>query len=231
MHKNLTIMRKRYDEVKRVQQLKEQEMVAMKRQCDLFDQEEALMNGTKGDTHKELQQEQQELDSVKNRFEKVWFDKKTLEQMLLRCKQDDISYQLRAQRLEKELAAMEGEVLRLQGESGEHLQMGQQSQLVLNRLVSNIYEDQGIRQDQEAVLTEAVCIKEQHVLRMQEHAHKQREVAETAAYEMKYSNEEKWRNLLMVHKYLQMFLKTKMARIYSHYQKTEKGYARIRQCC
>lgn len=60
-------------------------------------------------------------------------------------------------------------------------------------------------------------------------AQKQREVAEVAAYEMKYSNEEKWRNLLVVHKFLQLFLKTKMSRLYSVYQKTERGYSLIKQ--
>lgn len=79
MHKNLTIVRKRFDEVKRVQQLKEQEMVTMKKQCDLFDQEEAVINHTMGGNHKDLDGEKEELQTVKARFEKVWFDKKTLE--------------------------------------------------------------------------------------------------------------------------------------------------------
>lgn len=79
MHKNLTIMRKRFDEVKRVQQLKEQEMVSMKKQYDLLDQEEHVINQTKGGNHKDLDVEKEELETVKAKFEKIWFDKKTLE--------------------------------------------------------------------------------------------------------------------------------------------------------
>lgn len=54
------------------------------------------MNCNKGDIGKEVVVGQETLEEVKGKFEKVWFDKKTLEQMLLRCKSDDIQYQLRA---------------------------------------------------------------------------------------------------------------------------------------
>ena len=42
---------------------------------------------------------------------------------------------------------------------------------------------------------------------------KQNEVAEKAAYELKYSNEKKWRNLLLASKFLNVFLKVKMDKL------------------
>ena len=53
-------------------------------------------------------------------------------------------------------------------------------------------------------------------------------MAEVAAYELKYSNEKKWRNLLLVNKFLLAFMKSKMARMIKYYEEVEGGYQKIK---
>jgi len=53
-------------------------------------------------------------------------------------------------------------------------------------------------------------------------------VAETAAYELKYDNEKKWRNLLIVNRFLLSFLKSKMGRMIKYYDEVEGGYQKIK---
>ena len=57
---------------------------------------------------------------------------------------------------------------------------------------------------------------------------KQREVAENAVTQNKDLNEQKWRRLLLVHKFLAFFLKKKMDRELSRFSTVEEAYKRIK---
>lgn len=57
---------------------------------------------------------------------------------------------------------------------------------------------------------------------------KQREVAENAVTQNKDLNEQKWRRLLLVHKFLAYFLKKKMDRELSRFSTVEEAYKRIK---
>jgi len=57
---------------------------------------------------------------------------------------------------------------------------------------------------------------------------KQREVAENAITQNKDLNEQKWRRLLLVHKFLAFFLKKKMDRELKRFATVEEAYKRIK---
>lgn len=106
--------------------------------------------------------------------------------------------------------------------------MYEQSTYVLNSLLRNVEEDDWIRQNKFDILTETVNVKVEAETKRTNQIQKRNEVAETAAYELKYDNEKKWRNLLIVNRFLLSFLKSKMGRMIKYYDEVEGGYQKIK---
>lgn len=106
--------------------------------------------------------------------------------------------------------------------------MFEQSSYVLNNLVQNVQEDHWIRQNKFEILKETVDMKLEAETKRNQQIQKRNEVAEIAAYELKQSNEKKWRNLLMVNRFVLSFLKSKMGRMIKYFNEVEQGYQKIK---
>ena len=99
VHNTLTNIRKRYDEVKRMQQNRNQEIEQMKRSLETMKLEEAVLSDEKYNVEMQIQDINSQLDTVRMNIRKQAYDKNSLEHMLMRYKKDLIQYQLRSLRL------------------------------------------------------------------------------------------------------------------------------------
>ena len=168
------------------------------------------------------------MKSVQVKLQEVSSTKRTYEFMLDRVKKDHLINQKNSvsvdRKIEKDEAMIEKNRELLIKRRREEAETRHAISVINQRIKSQ--KDQ--REEELDRLKEIFNKRKDMEMKRQNRIEKQREVAENAITQNKDLNEQKWRRLLLVHKFLSFFLKKKMDRELKRFSTVEDAYRRIK---
>ncbi|CAK86081.1 unnamed protein product (macronuclear) [Paramecium tetraurelia] len=228
VHANLTELKKSCDYMKMSGNNKDKDIDKMRKdidqmsyQIEQYNQRQKELERQENDYSSKLQ-EQQKLLSQSN------YDKKIFEHMLTRMKTDQVNYQLRANQYERHLRQA---FLACQSSSQKALEiqvLHQKTMLALKEVADGIKQQNRNREKNISRFKNELKQKQDVEHKRDERIKRQQEIAEVAANDIRDGALKKWRKLLLVHKFLNSFLKSKMQRGIAQYHHLEIAFQKIK---
>lgn len=228
LHETLKELRSKYDSMV-------EECVKKERRLKNIQDEIASINVQKEKIAKEeveceqnLENAETNLKTVQEKLKQVTNTKKTYEYMLERVKRDHLINQKNSVSVDRQI-----ERDQVQIEKNRELLLKKKREeaetrhaiSVLNKRIKDQKEDREIEMNRvKDIFRKRNELENKRLARLE----RQREVAENAVTQNKDLNEQKWRRLLLVHKFLSFFLKKKMDRELKRFATVEDAYRRIR---
>lgn len=228
LHETLKELRSKYDSM--VEECNKKERRLKKVQDDISSiklQKEKILKEEK-ECERDLKEADQSLENIQQRYQEVSNTKRTYQFMLDRIKRDHLINQKTSisvdRKIEKDSYMIEKNrellIKKKREESDTRHAIG-----VINQ---KIREQKDQREEELDRLKDIFRKRKEMEIKRQNRLDKQREVAENAITQNKDLNEQKWRRLLLVHKFLSFFLKKKMDRELKRFSTVEDAYKRIK---
>lgn len=228
LHETLKDLRAKYDSM--VEECNKKERKLKKIQDEISSiqlQKEKILKEEKM-CEENLQAADTNLKNVQVKLQEVSSTKRTYEFMLDRVKKDHLINQKNSvsvdRKIEKDEALIEKNRELLIKRRREEAETRHAISVINQRIKSQ--KDQ--REEELDRLKEIFNKRKDMEMKRQNRIEKQREVAENAITQNKDLNEQKWRRLLLVHKFLSFFLKKKMDRELKRFSTVEDAYRRIK---
>jgi hypothetical protein len=228
LHDTLKDLRAKYDNMveecnKKERKLKriQDEISSIQLQKDKILKEEKLCeeNLEKADTNlKEVQQKLLEVSSTK----------RTYEYMLDRVKKDHLINQKNSISVDRKIERDEVSIEKNRELLIKRKREEAETRHAISVINQKLKEQQDQRDDEMTRLEDIVRKRRDLEAKRKARLEKQKEVAENAITQNKDLNEQKWRRLLLVHKFLSFFLRKKMEREMKRFSTVEDAYRRIK---
>ena len=224
----LAALRKNYDHVHKQVVEREEELKLLKKQIEQVNQEELYAEGDAISMNENLEELHIASQTVKKRHEVSQMDQKIYHHMLDRMKKDLIAMKIRTNELKTSLKNKSTIVSSEDEKFRKSKEQRLQSKFQLNKLISNVDQEQKKRQERIQSLQKSIRNKEEAVQRRMERGKRQQEIADAAANENKDSDELKMRENFMVQKLWAVFLKRKMENEMRKSAEVEDAFQTIR---
>lgn len=228
LHETLKDLRSKYDSM--VEECNKKEMKLKKIQDEIASiqlQKDKILKEEK-QCEDNLQLADSNLKQVQVRLQEVSATKRTYEFMLDRVKRDHLINQKNSvsvdRKIEKDESAIEKNrelLIKRKREESE-------TKHAINVINQRIKSQKDQREEELDRLKEIFNKRKEMEMKRQNRIEKQKEVAENAITQNKDLNEQKWRRLLLVHKFFAFFLKKKMDRELKRFSTVEDAYRRIK---
>ncbi|CAD8137786.1 unnamed protein product [Paramecium pentaurelia] len=228
VHINLTELKKSCDSMKINGIKKEKDIENMRKEIDSMTIQVDQYNQTQNNLQVKEKELQQKLENQHKLLSESQYDRKIFEHMLNRMKKDQLVYQLRANQYERHLQ------LALQQHHSSTYKTQQIQEIYSKTLMALKEVTEGIQQQNKNREKNLQRFKDDLKQRQDieqkrdDRIKRQQEIAEVAAKDIKDSALKKWRKLLLVHKFLNSFLKNKMQRGIAQYQDLEMTFQKIK---
>ncbi|KRX07085.1 hypothetical protein PPERSA_05249 [Pseudocohnilembus persalinus] len=224
---NLIALRKKFDHYKHQVQVAQKEFDLLSQESENLKKRESELE-SKMYNDKISDQYQNEARQAKQLFENSYWQYKSYQHMRNRLKQDMVSYQLRQNQIQNQIDIGETVLKNLEQETIKTQQFNHSTNVLMQNMLKEIEEQQRIRQkelemyqsDHDQVILTSRLKQEQTI--------KQKEVSEQTMYD-KDIQEKKWRQLYLVHLFVNQLFKAKMTRELSKFEIIEKTFQNIKQ--
>ncbi|KAM3147750.1 hypothetical protein pb186bvf_000078 [Paramecium bursaria] len=228
VHANLTELKKSCDKMKQTGLVKAQEMEKMRKEIDnMQNQIDAYEQSQQGVKSQEVTL-QSKLDQQLQLLSDCTMQQKVFDHMLDRMRNDQVVYQLRANVYERDLQHSENQLQTGTYKYQQIKELYQKTRLALQEVTSGIDEQNDNRKKNLNKFKSELTHKQNMERKKEERKKRQQEIAEVAANDIKDSSLKKWRKLLLVHKFLNHFLKNKMQRGIKQFQHLEIAFQKIK---
>jgi len=225
---NLTGLKKKFDETRDTCNKKEKEINWMRteidklRATDQFFKDDSIRNQTK------CEQLKFSIDAQKLKLEEVLYSRSSYLHMLDRMKKDKIADQIKVKVLESQLNREVYDLSMEEIQARKARQFHVQTRIVFDDIIKQVEQEEKKRVQSLYAFEQNLNTKEEVERKREERIKRTQDIAENAAAEIRDSNEKKWRELLMVHRFLASFLKKKMDREMKTYESVERAFQKIK---
>mmetsp|Transcript_13927 Transcript_13927/g.11901 ORF Transcript_13927/g.11901 Transcript_13927/m.11901 type:complete len:168 (-) Transcript_13927:934-1437(-) len=148
--------------------------------------------------------------------------------MLDRMKKDRIADKIKTNHMEQELNARVYQYNTQSQKAKKAKQQQLQTQVVFEEVTKQVDIEDKKRKESLNIFLATIKSKGEAEKKRDERIKRTQDIAENAAAEIRDSNEKKWRELLLVHKFLNYFLKRKMEREMKQYESVEQAFQKIK---
>lgn len=228
LHETLKDLRAKYDSMveectKKERRLKkiQDEIASIQLQKDKILKEE-------NECENNLQNADGNLKEVQLKLQEVTATKRTYEFMLDRVKRDHLINQKNSMSVDRKIEKDEIMIDKNRELLIKRKREEAETRHAISMINGKLKEQKDQREEEMDRLREIFRKRKDLEVKRQARLEKQREVAENAVTQNKDLNEQKWRRLLLVHKFLAFFLKKKMDRELKRFSTVEEAYKRIK---
>ncbi|CAD8080787.1 unnamed protein product [Paramecium sonneborni] len=228
VHANLTELKKSCDNMKMSGSNKDKDIDKMRKDIDQMSYQIEQYNQKQKDLVRQENEYSQKFQEQQKLLSQSNYDKKIFEHMLTRMKKDQVTYQLRANQYERYLKQA---LSTCQSSSQKALQiqvLHQKVMMALKEVADGIKQQNRNREKNISRFKNELKQKQDVDQKRDDRIKRQQEIAEVAANDIRDGALKKWRKLLLVHKFLNSFLKSKMQRGIAQYQNLEIAFQKIK---
>jgi len=228
LHETLKDLRAKYDSM--VEECNKKERKLKKIQDEISSiqlQKEKILKEEK-QCEDNLQTADSNLKNVQIKLQEVSSTKRTYEFMLDRVKKDHLINQKNSVSVDRKIEKDESQIEKNRELLIKRRREEAETRHAISVINQRIKTQKDQREEELDRLKEIFNKRKDMEMKRQNRIEKQREVAENAITQNKDLNEQKWRRLLLVHKFLSFFLKKKMDRELKRFSTVEDAYRRIK---
>ncbi|CAD8151373.1 unnamed protein product [Paramecium octaurelia] len=228
VHANLTELKKSCDNMKMSGNTKDKDIDKMRKDIDQMSYQIEQYNLKQKDLTKQENEYSQKLQEQQKLLSQSNYDKKIFEHMLTRMKKDQVTYQLRANQYERHLKQALSTCQSTSLKAQQIQVLHQKTMLALKEVADGIKQQNKNRENNINRFKNELKQKQEVEQKRDDRIKRQQEIAEVAANDIRDGALKKWRKLLLVHKFLNSFLKSKMQMGINQYQNLEIAYQKIK---
>jgi len=225
---NLTGLKKKFDETREYCNKKEKEINWMRVELDKLKSTEQHF---KDDSHKissKTENLEGSIEAYSLKLEEAAERKRSYLHMLDRMKKDKIADKIKVNGLEDILSRESHDLSMEETQARKARQFQIQTRIVYDDVFKQAQIEERKRVQSLYAFEQNLNTKDEVERKREERIKRTQDIAENAAAEIRDSNEKKWRELLMVHKFLASFLKKKMDREMKQYEAVERAFQKIK---
>mmetsp|Transcript_7870 Transcript_7870/g.8855 ORF Transcript_7870/g.8855 Transcript_7870/m.8855 type:complete len:575 (+) Transcript_7870:29-1753(+) len=225
---NLTLLRRKFDEVHDQCAKKEAEITNMRADIEKFKAEEELITGDGSSLARRFEQLRNAVETQKLKLEEAALSKASYEHLLERMKRDQIAFKMKHNSIEKALNERNLELSHANEDSRKAKQIQQQSKYFLDELMKNVSIEKKKREESLMIFKHTIKQRQEAEKKREDRIKRTQDIADNAVNETRNNNQQKWRQLYMVHKFVSLFLKRKMEREMGKYKTIEQAFQKIK---
>jgi hypothetical protein len=225
---NLTGLKKKFDETREYCNKKEKEINWMRGEIDKLKGTEQHFKDDSNKISSKTGDLESSIESYSIRLEEAAERKRSYLHMLDRMKKDKIADKIKVNGLEDLLNRESHDLSMEETQARKARQFHIQTRIVYDDVFKQAQIEERKRVQSLYAFEQNLNTKDEVERKREERIKRTQDIAENAAAEIRDSNERKWRELLMVHKFLASFLKKKMDREMKQYEAVERAFQKIK---
>lgn len=228
LHETLKDLRSKYDSMVEECNKKERKLKRIQDEISSIQlQKEKILKEEK-QCEENLKSADTNLKTVQNKLQEVSATKRTYEYMLDRVKKDHLINQKNSISVDRKIERDEISIEKNRELLIKRKREEAETRHAISVINQRLKEQKETREDEMGRLKDIFKKRQELEQKRQARLEKQKEVAENAITQNKDLNEQKWRRLLLVHKFLGFFLRKKMDRELKRFSTVEDAYRRIK---
>jgi len=224
---SLLTVRKRLDEVREAYEKKTQESMKMKREVDKMKADEENSTGGIENAHQKIEELKIALHYQKNKIEEVMHAQSTYGIMLDRLKKDKMADQLKVNHFQSEFNKKFHEYNQNIYELSKDTDLHTKTRSFEKEVQKQADSEKHKRNDNLSLLEQTLSAREEYNIKKELRTEHIQNVADDAANEVG-DEQKRWNELLLTHKFVKFFLKSKIDRQVERYESAEKAFQKIK---
>lgn len=228
LHDTLKDLRAKYDNMVEECNKKERKLKRIQDEINSIQLQKDKILKEEKTCEENLQKADTNLKEVQQKLLEVSSTKRTYEYMLDRVKKDHLINQKNSISVDRKIERDEVLIEKNREMLIKRKREEAETRHAISVINHKLKEQQDQRDDEMSRLEDIVRKRRELEAKRKARLEKQKEVAENAITQNKDLNEQKWRRLLLVHKFLAFFLRKKMEREMKRFSTVEDAYRRIK---
>lgn len=228
LHDTLKDLRAKYDNMVEECNKKERKLKRIQDEINSIQLQKDKILKEEKTCEENLQKADTNLKEVQEKLLEVSSTKRTYEYMLDRVKKDHLINQKNSISVDRKIERDEVLIEKNREMLIKRKREEAETRHAISVINHKLKEQQDQRDDEMSRLEDIVRKRRELEAKRKARLEKQKEVAENAITQNKDLNEQKWRRLLLVHKFLAFFLRKKMEREMRRFSTVEDAYRRIK---
>lgn len=228
LHDTLKDLRAKYDNMVEECNKKERKLKRIQDEINSIQLQKDKILKEEKTCEENLQKADTNLKEVQQKLLEVSSTKRTYEYMLDRVKKDHLINQKNSISVDRKIERDEVLIEKNREMLIKRKREEAETRHAISVINQKLKEQQDQRDDEMSRLEDIVRKRRELEAKRKARLEKQKEVAENAITQNKDLNEQKWRRLLLVHKFLAFFLRKKMEREMKRFSTVEDAYRRIK---
>ncbi|KAL4456282.1 hypothetical protein ABPG74_014243 [Tetrahymena malaccensis] len=227
VHKSLTEMRKHYDQTKTLANRKEKELKQLQEESEKLKEQEQFLKENNVDVIQNEKEMVKGCEESKNQMEETVLQRKSYQHMRNRLKKDIQHYEKQVIIYQNELKQLRQEQNAIGLRAHQTRQFNDQTSKMMDEVMKNVEQERKERESKLNQIKGKIQTRQELDRKREERMMQMMAIADHAMHD-KDPQEKKWRQLLLVHKFVSTLLKQKMEREMKKFEVVESAFQKIK---